>query len=62
LNFEITAAAAAACCCFWSVFIVLTGSPAVLSMWLSTLKLDEKKSKHTGLAHQNGFGPAFCHS
>jgi hypothetical protein len=26
------------------------------------LKLDEEKSKHAGLAQQNGFGPAFVHS
>jgi hypothetical protein len=24
--------------------------------------LDEEKSKHAGLAQQNGFGPAFLHS
>jgi hypothetical protein len=26
------------------------------------LELDEEKSKHAGLAQQNGFGPAFLHS
>jgi hypothetical protein len=26
------------------------------------LKLDEEKSKHAGLAQQNGLGPAFWHS
>jgi hypothetical protein len=26
------------------------------------LKLDEEKSKHAGLAQQNGFGSAFLHS
>jgi hypothetical protein len=26
------------------------------------LKLDEEKSKHAGLAQQNGFGPAFWHN
>ncbi len=25
------------------------------------LKLDEEKSKHVGLVHQNSFGPAFLH-
>jgi hypothetical protein len=24
--------------------------------------LDEEKSKHAGLVHQNGFGPTFLHS
>jgi hypothetical protein len=28
-------------------------------MWPSKRKSDEEKSKHTGLAQQNGFGPAF---
>jgi hypothetical protein len=27
-----------------------------------TVKLDEEKSKHAGLAQQNGFGLAFQHS
>jgi hypothetical protein len=27
-------------------------------MWPSKTKLDEEKSKHVGLAQQNGFGPA----
>jgi hypothetical protein len=26
------------------------------------LKLDEEKSKHVGLAQQNGFGAAFLHN
>jgi hypothetical protein len=35
--------------------------PAVISKWPSKRKLDEEKSKHVGLAHQNGFGLAFFH-
>ncbi len=34
----------------------------MLSMWPYKLKLDDEKSKHAGLAQQNGFGPAFLHS
>jgi hypothetical protein len=30
-------------------------------MWPCELKLDEEKSKHAGLALQNGFDPAFFH-
>jgi hypothetical protein len=37
-------------------FIFLRASPAVLSMWSSTVKLDEEKSKHAGLAQENGCG------
>jgi len=33
-------------------------SPAVISMWCCTLKLDEEKSKCAGLAQENGFGSA----
>jgi hypothetical protein len=33
-------------------------APLVHSMWPSKTKLDEEKSKHAGLAQQNGFGPA----
>jgi hypothetical protein len=29
---------------------------------LKIKKLNEEKSKHAGLAAQNGFGPAFLHS
>jgi hypothetical protein len=36
--------------------VVLTGSPAVLSIWSFTLKLDEVRSKHAGLAPEIGFG------
>jgi hypothetical protein len=32
----------------------------VLSMWPGKRKSDEEKSKHTGLAQQNGFSPVFC--
>jgi hypothetical protein len=35
------------------------GTPTVLSMQPDNLKLDEEKSKHAGLAWQNGLGPAF---
>jgi hypothetical protein len=34
----------------------------VLRLGPCKLKLDEEKSKHAGLAQQNGFGPAFLHS
>jgi len=34
----------------------------VLSILPCKLKSDEKKSKHAGLAQQNGFGPAFLHT
>jgi hypothetical protein len=39
---------------------------AWLSSWCSTAapykrKLDDEKSKHAGLAKQNGFDPAFLH-
>jgi hypothetical protein len=30
-----------------------------LSMWLSKIKVDEEKLKHTIFAQQNGFGPTF---
>ncbi len=40
----------------------LWATPPVLSMWPCNLKLDAKKSKHAGLAQQNGFGPIFLHS
>jgi hypothetical protein len=33
----------------------------VLSMWPSKRRLGEEKSKHAGLALQNGFGPASSH-
>jgi hypothetical protein len=36
-----------------------SSSKLVLSMWPSKRKLDQEKSKHAGLAQQNGFGPAF---
>jgi hypothetical protein len=39
----------------------LRASPAVLSMWPCTLEFDEEKSKHAGLAHENGFGQAYLH-
>jgi hypothetical protein len=45
-----------------SYYKVLGGSPSVLSMWPYKLKLDEKKSKHTGLVQQNGFGTTFLQS
>jgi hypothetical protein len=45
-----------------SYYKVLGASPSVLSMWPYKLKLDEKKSKHTGLAQQNGFGTTFLQS
>ncbi len=35
--------------------------PPGLRMCPSERKLDEEKSKHAGLAQQNGFGPAFFH-
>jgi hypothetical protein len=34
----------------------LRSSPMVLSMWSSTVQLDEEKSKYVGLAQENGFG------
>jgi hypothetical protein len=37
-------------------------TPSVLGMWPCKLEMDEKKSKHAGLAQQNGFDPAFLHS
>jgi hypothetical protein len=40
----------------------LKTTPQLLSMWLYKLKLDESKSKHVNLAHQNGFGLAFLHN
>jgi hypothetical protein len=33
-------------------------TPMVFSMWPWKRKLDKEKSKHAGLAQQNGFGPA----
>jgi hypothetical protein len=39
----------------------LRPSPAVLSMWPCTLEFDEEKSKHAGLAQENGFGQAHLH-
>jgi hypothetical protein len=36
-------------------------APPVLRTWANKRKLDEEKSKHAGLAEQNGFGPAFFH-
>ncbi len=41
-----------------SIYAPLRTSPALLSMWPCTFKLDEQKSRHTGLAQQNGFCPA----
>jgi hypothetical protein len=38
---------------------LLRASPPVLSMWPSTLKSDEEKSKYAGLSHKNGFVPAY---
>jgi hypothetical protein len=32
-----------------------------LSMWLSKIKLDSEKLKHTIFAQQNGFGPTLFH-
>jgi len=32
-------------------------TPPMICRWICKLKLDEKKSKHVGLAQQNGFGP-----
>jgi hypothetical protein len=45
----------------------LRATPPVLSNFLPCkfklkLKLEEKNSKHAGLAQQNGFGPAFLHT
>jgi hypothetical protein len=34
----------------------------MLSMWSRKLKFGEEKSKHAGLAQQNGFGAAFLHN
>jgi len=31
-------------------------------MWPCSLKLEEEKSKHTGLTQQNSFSPPFLHS
>jgi hypothetical protein len=37
-------------------------SASLALLWeLCTLKLDEEKSKHTGLTQQKTFGPAFLH-
>ncbi len=36
--------------------IGINASLVMLGMWTCKLKLDEKKSKHAGLAQQNGFG------
>jgi hypothetical protein len=44
-----------------SIHAPLRASPAMLSMWPCTLKLDEEKSKHAHFALQNGFAPAFLH-
>jgi len=41
---------------------VLRATPPMLSMQSCKLKLDEEKSKHVGLAQQNGFGAAFLHN
>ncbi len=46
----------------WSIKWFLRASPVILSMWPWILKLGEEKSKHAGLAQQNGFSPAFLHS
>ncbi len=40
----------------------LRASPAMLSMGPCKLKLDEEKSKHAGVAQQNGFGQEFVHN
>ncbi len=42
--------------------ICVRATPPVLNMWPCKSKLDEEKSKHAGLAQQNGFGWAFLHS
>jgi hypothetical protein len=34
---------------------LLRACPAVLSPWYCTVKLDEEKSKHAGLAQEIGF-------
>jgi hypothetical protein len=34
---------------------LLRACPAVLSLWYCTVKLDEEKSKHAGLAQEIGF-------
>ncbi len=39
----------------------LRATPPVLSLWPYKRKLNEEKSKHDGLAQQNGFDPAFSH-
>jgi hypothetical protein len=39
---------------------LIRASPAVvLNMWPSKRNQNEGKSKHAGLAQQNGFGPVF---
>jgi hypothetical protein len=35
--------------------VLLRASPAVLSTWYCTVKLDGEKSKHAGLAQEIGF-------
>jgi hypothetical protein len=40
------------------IFMCLRASPAVLSMWHCTVKLDEEKSKYAGLDQEIGFGSA----
>jgi hypothetical protein len=37
---------------------IIRASPVVLSMGSCTVKLDEEKYKHAGLAEENGFGSA----
>jgi hypothetical protein len=44
-----------------SIHAPLRASPAMVSMWLCTLKLDEEKSKHVVFALQTCFWPAFLH-
>ncbi len=40
---------------------MIKASPVVLRMSFCVVKLDEKKSKHAGLAQQNGFVKAQFH-
>jgi hypothetical protein len=44
---------------FWHYNVQLKAPAAGLSMEPSKRKFDEEKSKHIGLAQQNGFGLAF---
>jgi hypothetical protein len=42
-------------------FTLLRASPAVLSMWSCTVKMDEENPTCTGLTQENGFGSAYLY-